>query len=259
MATEKPLLVFLPGGWHTPEAYGPTTSILEKAGYTTIGISLPTIGSELKNLTPQEDWKEDVDAIRAELLKHIGKGKDIVLIAHSYSGTVASEACNGLGKANRELLGLPGGVVKLVYLAALVLDIGHYIWEANGGKPVNEQKTIMKGDLCYVDKEGAVSWFYNECSPEEQGSLSTNLQSHAWKAFMTKVEHTAWREIPGVYLMTEKDQAIPLAWQETMLNGATGHKFEIEKCDGDHSPFVSRPEITANLVRRAAGEEMQKS
>ncbi|KAF2247615.1 alpha/beta-hydrolase [Trematosphaeria pertusa] len=256
MPPSKPVLVFTPGGWHTPSSFKPTTSLLEKAGYTTVGVALPTIGPELRDLTPQQGWEDDVAAIRDELLKHVEAGSDVVLISHSYSGTVGSEACRELGKAYREAQGLPGGVTKLVYLAALLMDVGHYVWEASGGKPINEETTVVRGDLSYVDKVAAVPWFYNECSPEDQAKLAHGLQSQAWKAFMSKVEHAAWREIPGVYLMTEKDQAIPMAWQEAMLAEAKGHKFEIERCDGDHSPFVSRPEATARVIRKAAGEVM---
>ncbi|KAF2653173.1 hypothetical protein K491DRAFT_751978 [Lophiostoma macrostomum CBS 122681] len=46
---------------------------------------------------------------------------------HSYSGTVGSEACKYLSKTHRESQGLAGGVISLVYLTALVLDMGHYI------------------------------------------------------------------------------------------------------------------------------------
>ena len=257
MSSQKPTLVFCPGAWHSPDAFGPTTTLLEQAGYTCVGVALPTTDSELKGLATPQGWDGDVAAIRNVLIQHVEeRGSDVVLAAHSYSGTVASEACRGLGREQRSAEGKIGGVVKLVYLCALILDIDNYVWGPSGGKPINEETTIMKGDLCYADKEGAVEWFYNECSDEQQKALMEKLLSHAWKAFMSKVTYTAWRDIPGVYLITDRDQAIDPAWQEAMLVAATGHRFEVERCDGDHSPFASRPEFTAKVIRKATGEKL---
>lgn len=254
MSAVKPILIFVPGAWHTPEAYRPTTSILERAGYTTVKVPLPSIDSESKGLGPQQNWNDDVAAIRSELVKHIEAGQNVVLIVHSYSGTVGSEACRGLGKEYREAQDLPGGVVKLVYIAAFVLDTGHSVWEGSNGNPTNDDKLSIEGDLCYAKPENAASWFYNECDADTQTALVPRLKSLAWKVFWSKVEHTAWREIPGVYLITEKDRAIPVALQEAMLDAAKGHRFDVERRHTDHSPFVSRPEVTAEVIRRAAGE-----
>jgi hypothetical protein len=38
--TSKPDFIIVPGAWHGPDSFGPTTEILEKAGYTVHGISL---------------------------------------------------------------------------------------------------------------------------------------------------------------------------------------------------------------------------
>jgi len=57
-------------------------------------------------------------------------------------------------------------------------------------------------------------------------------------------------------MMTEKDNAIPMAYQELQLSKAKGHKFEVVRCDTDHSPFMNRPEFTATVIRRAAGEQL---
>ncbi|KAH6654985.1 Alpha/beta hydrolase fold-1 [Truncatella angustata] len=254
MPGAKPVLVFLPGGWHTPEVFAPTSTLLEKEGYTIQGVSFPTIGTELRNVQPQQSWDEDVQAVRDVLSKYSSEGRDIVLITHSYSGTVGSEACKGFARADREGHGLAGGVVKLVYLAGFILDVGTYCWEQSGGKPINPKTTIIKGDLCYAERELAKQWFYNECTPEQQQDLVSRLQSQAWKAFMSRTTYAAWRDIPGVYLITENDHAISVPWQEAMLEGAKGHRFEVVKCDADHTPFVSRPAMTARVIRRAAGE-----
>ena len=56
----KPVFVFVPGAWHTPEVYAATREILEKQGFRTVGCALPSVGAD----PPVEDFKEDVAAIR---------------------------------------------------------------------------------------------------------------------------------------------------------------------------------------------------
>jgi hypothetical protein len=75
----------------------------------------------------------------------------------------------------------------------------------------------------------------------------------SWKAFTSKVTYTAWRDIPSTYLQCENDQAIVIGMQERMVSAAGG-AFKTFKCGADHSPFQSEPELTARVIRRAAGE-----
>lgn len=57
----------------------------------------------------------------------------MVVVAHSYGGVVASSAVEGLSKAARAQAGKPGGVIKVVYLAAFALDKGQSLLGMLGG------------------------------------------------------------------------------------------------------------------------------
>lgn len=48
MPGKKPVLVLCPGAWCDPGYFRLTTDILEKAGYTCLPVSLPSVGSELR-------------------------------------------------------------------------------------------------------------------------------------------------------------------------------------------------------------------
>lgn len=135
MASSKPTLIFVPGGWHTPECFSPVTEILSKAGYKISSVAHPSIGTELRGEAPLQSWDEDVAAIRETVLQHLRDGEEVVLVVHSYGGTVGSEAVKGLNKKDWESSGNIGGVVRLVYLAAFALPLGSYLWESTGGKP----------------------------------------------------------------------------------------------------------------------------
>lgn len=122
MADSKPTIIFVPGAWHSPEVFSTVRTSLETHGYRTLGITLPSVGAE----PPLKTWGPDVDAIRSAIQKAVDEegGRDVVLAVHSYGGLPASEACKGFGKADREKSGRKGGVVRLVYICAALVDVG---------------------------------------------------------------------------------------------------------------------------------------
>jgi len=58
----------------------------------------------------------------------------------------------------------------------------------------------------------------------------------------------------------EKDQAVPVAFAEKMLEDARqmqpGSFDQVEKIDAGHFPMLSQVEWMVGMLRRAAGEEV---
>lgn len=98
--------------------------------------------------------------------------------------------------------------------------------------------------------------FYNDCTPEVAEAMAASLTHHSWRCFFSNVTYAAWRDIPSTYLVCENDNAIPGSAQEGLLENTPGHLFEIERCQASHSPFLSMPKETADVIRRAAGEKL---
>lgn len=119
--TKKATLLFVPGAWHTPDCYDPTTDLLKAAGYTCIGIYLPSV---VTGPPYAKDFTVDVEAIRAAILKEADASNDVILIMHSYGGVPGGAACDGLLKEQRKEQGKMGGVIGLVYLTSLPGPIG---------------------------------------------------------------------------------------------------------------------------------------
>lgn len=137
----KPALVFVHGAWHDKACFTPITSILSsRYGYNITLVSLPSVGSELRGHQPPQDWNQDVNAVRAAILKHLKDGEDVVLIAHSYGGCPASQGAEGLGK--KEAREQPG-IVRLLWITALALPMGAWVWERTGGKPAFPEKVAI--------------------------------------------------------------------------------------------------------------------
>ncbi|KAI0897139.1 alpha/beta-hydrolase [Annulohypoxylon nitens] len=238
MAQKNPVLVFSPGAWHTPDFFEPTTSPLREAGYTYDLISLPSVGAELRS-PPQipQNFDPDVAAIRGTVTKHLDSGHDVILIVHSYSGVVGSEAVVGLDRASRSHLGKSTAVTHLIYVAALVIPAGVRLLAFRPAQKLDEV-------------------FYGMCSKEQREFVMKSLRSQAKGVFTnSEVRHTAWRVIPSTYIRARDD---PLF--DFMKEPPEGHRFgEVLEVPGDHFPFVSAAEETVaaikGVVERSIGRE----
>ena len=125
MSTAKPIIVLVPGAWHTPENYGPLISLLSIAGYPSIPISLPSAGAH----PGHPDFSQDVAHVRKSITSLVEAGKDIVVVMHSGGSVCSSEAVRDLSKKDREGEGKAGGVIRLVYIGILLPKAGTSLFE----------------------------------------------------------------------------------------------------------------------------------
>lgn len=82
----------------------------------------------------------------------------------------------------------------------------------------------------------------------------SKLKPHALATKLAKSSGEAYRTIPSVYLICEEDNGIPPEAQEGMVKAAqdAGADLKAERLKSSHSPFLSRPEETADFLLRAA-------
>lgn len=112
----KPTILLVHGMWHTPAHYAPLTTALEEKGYTCVTPTLPSGDTP----PPEDPPVADVHCIRSIAEGLIDSGRDVVAIAHSYGGIVASEAFAGLGCRARTAEGKRGGVRMLIYVSGFM-------------------------------------------------------------------------------------------------------------------------------------------
>jgi len=144
MPPPKPTIIFVPGGWHGSEAFSTVRTSLESHGYRTMGISLPSVGAE----PPLKTWDPDVEAIRSAIRKVVDEeGGDVVLAMHSYGALPSSEAAKGYGKTEREKEGRKGGVVRLLYICAALIDVGNSLGDPSTVEDADER---WKMDVCFL-------------------------------------------------------------------------------------------------------------
>lgn len=119
MAT-KPTILLIHGAWHTLAAYEQLIAIFKSHGYPVVAPTLPS-GADT---TPPNPVAADISLFSSTAQSLIDEGKEVVAVAHSYGGTIATEALSGKGVRERKGRGLPGGVRMIVFIAAFVLQEG---------------------------------------------------------------------------------------------------------------------------------------
>ena len=124
MSTTKPVIVLVPGAWHSPIHFTPLTERLEAAGYTVKSIDLPSVTWSTRSVLPPESFDDDVQAIRAVVEEAVAHGEDVLVLGHSYGSMPKMTAVKGLDRKSREQQGKKGGVVSLVFCCSFALPEG---------------------------------------------------------------------------------------------------------------------------------------
>jgi pimeloyl-ACP methyl ester carboxylesterase len=212
------------GAWHGAWAFDGLVRVLEGAGHGARTVELPSSGSTA-------GLAEDAEVVRAALAEQPGP---TVVLGHSYGGVVISEGAAGAPN-----------VAGLVYLCAFMLDVGESLLGT------------LQGQIppwIAVDEAAGTSIpttplevFYNDCSEEDAAAAAARLKPQSLAAFTSEQTAAAWRDVPSMYIVCERDNAIPVAAQDAMSGRAT----VVERMDASHSPFMSQPEATATLLERA--------
>lgn len=82
---------------------------------------------------------------------------------------------------------------------------------------------------------------------EEPPSTLFESETSSRRVFEVPLKYAGYRHGPSAYLVCTKDQAIGVEPQEVM--SSDGFDF-VERVEADHSPFLSRPQETADFIKR---------
>ncbi|KAJ5173008.1 hypothetical protein N7492_005601 [Penicillium capsulatum] len=243
----KPTLVFAPGAWYPTTAFDPLIQKLPE--YSTRTVAFPSI----QQASTVQDLQPDINAVRSIVTEEVDAGRDVVVVLHSWAGLPVSSALDGLSKSERNENNQPGGVTRLIFLAAFIPREGESLIGAFGGIPppwyVRDEAngTVMPSapyDLFFHDAPGGQEW-------------AATLRPHAWVTKNAPATGEAYFKIPSAYLLCEDDRAIPLAVQQLLVDRARrrGADIETEKISTSHSPWLVRPDEVAAYIRKNAGEQ----
>ncbi|KAJ5462842.1 hypothetical protein N7475_007786 [Penicillium sp. IBT 31633x] len=235
---DKPTFVFSLGAWLTPIVFDTVRDRLDALGYPSECPAHPSIGAEPPSLT----LEDDVACLHRVLTGLADEGKEIVVVAHSYGGVVASSASDGLGKHVRAESGKTGGIVKIVYLAAFALDNGQSLLGMLGEIKLTKEK----GDYVHVDGVDNIGW--QDLTVEEQEKWNGSMMHTSRAVFAGETTYEPWRDIPCSYIICEQDQALPAAFQE-LFASKMGGPDRTHRLPSSHSPFLSMPDRLVSVLQ----------
>jgi pimeloyl-ACP methyl ester carboxylesterase len=121
----KPAIIIIPGSFCPLSFYTSIISELKCHGYSVYGIELETVGRRDK----APGMYDDAAAVASLVSQLADEGKEVVLVAHSYGGIVACEAAKGLAQSLRGKEGNQGGVVRIIFVTAVVASEGQSLMD----------------------------------------------------------------------------------------------------------------------------------
>lgn len=124
-----------PGAFAMPDSYDALIGKLKAKDVDVRGLHLPSVGLGPQQSRPGQgpNMYDDAAFIAEEAKKEADAGRNVVLVAHSYSGVPVSQSPKGLTIKERRAQGKKGGVIGLAYITSLVPTLGQSAGE-NWGK-----------------------------------------------------------------------------------------------------------------------------
>ena len=233
----RPTVVLVHGAWADASSWNGVTKSLLAAGYDVRAIA-----------NPVEDLTTDSEHV-ADFLKSL-KGP-VVLVGHSYGGSVITNAAAGLRK-----------VKALVYVDAAAPDVGETNGSLSGADSVLSRRPAGAlfdklpepdappgtADL-YLRKDIFVHHFANDLPRGTAIRLWASQRTASTEAFDTPSRHAAWRTIPSWYFISSGDQIITPASERSMARRAHSHVTVF--LGGSHLTLISHPDAVTKVIRAA--------
>ena len=189
---------------------------------------------------PLTSLAEDVDATKRVIDQQTGP---VVLVGHSYGGSVITEAGND------------PKVGALVYVAALQPDTGEASGQLMSKFPAPNDAMRAATNRATPDKYFFIpaakfreTYAADVPAPEAQ-FMADSEQQLAERAMGAPISAAAWRTKPSYAILTTHDHVISPELQRWMYQ-RSGAK--ITEVGASHAVFVSQPDAVARVIEAAA-------
>jgi pimeloyl-ACP methyl ester carboxylesterase len=220
-------IVLVHGAWADASSWSKLIPLLNAKGLKVTAVQLPLNSHEA-----------DVATVRRAIELEDGA---IVLVGHSYGGSVITEA------GNHEK------VASLVYVDAFAPDEGESagsLFAQFESAPLNPEIRPDAEGFLKLSRAGIFEVFAQDLTDVEKSMLLITQGPINGAALGGVVTKAAWKAKPSWYLVGDRDRAIPRVDQERMasrMNATVAH------ADASHVAMLSQPEAVADHILKAAG------
>jgi pimeloyl-ACP methyl ester carboxylesterase len=227
--SNKPSIVLVHGAFSDGSSWKKIISIFENEGFTVTAVQNP-----LRSLA------EDVATTKRVIDAQKG---DVVLVGHSYGGSVITDAAAGNDK-----------VKALVYVAAFAPEAGETVGGLIGKFPPADLGTALAPDsasFLYIDRTKFHHVFAEDIPEGEASVMAAAQKPIAASAFGESTASATWKTVPSWYVVTTLDHAVNPELQRFMAKRIGAQITELK---ASHVPFLSQPEEISRVIKAAAGK-----
>src|SRR5271156_4870155 len=196
-------VVLVHGAFADGSGWDAVAKILEKDGYT-VSVAQP----------PETSYADDVKYTKAAI---DAMGGPVVLVGHSYGGSIISEAGND------------PNVAALVYIAAFALDEGESC--ASIEQAVPQASMAFKPDSdgnWWIEQEHFVADFAADIPRDEAEFMAIAQVPISTDSFTHKVTNPAWKHKPTWYMVATEDRSINPDQERMMAKRAKAKTVEVK-------------------------------
>ncbi|MFC2252173.1 alpha/beta fold hydrolase [Labrys portucalensis] len=230
----KPTVVLVHGAFADASSWNGVIQRLEKDGYPVVAAA-----------NPLRSVRGDADSV-ASVIDSIKT--PVVLVGHSYGGSVISEAATG--KAN---------VQALVYVAAFAPETGETAIGLSGKFPGSTLGPTLAppvplsggGKDLYIQQAKFPDQFAADVPKPEARLMAATQRPIAEAALGEASTEPAWKTIPSWFVYGDKDRNIPPQALAFMAERANSKQTVVVK-GASHVVMVSNPAVVAKLIETAA-------
>jgi pimeloyl-ACP methyl ester carboxylesterase len=185
---------------------------------------------------PLTSLADDVAATERVLARQDGP---VILVGHSYGGTVITEA------------GDAPNVAGLVYVAAFAPEIGQSTLDqyAEVPPPPNFQPDVQPDGFAFLTEGTFRAGFAGDLKEADAAFLRDSQVPVAMRALEARVSRAAWKTKPSWYVVATEDGAIAPALLRSTARRIGAATTEVP---GSHVVFLTRPQAVADVIDQAA-------
>lgn len=233
-AAPKPTVVLVHGAFADSSSWNGVIKGLQANGYSVVAAP-----NELRSV------KSDAATVNSLVKSITGP---VVLVGHSYGGSVISEAATGLSN-----------VKALVYVAAFAPDVGETAAELAGKFPGSSLGPALAppvaladgGKDLYITQSKFRAQFAADVPATDAAMMAVGQRPITDAALNEASTSAAWKSIPAWFIYGSADLNIPPAAQAFMAERAHSHKTMVIK-GASHVVMVSHPADVVSLIEQAA-------
>lgn len=229
----QPTIVLVHGAFAESSSWDGVIRLLQQVGYPVIAVANPLRGVS-----------KDAGYLRSVLADVTG---NIVLVGHSYGGTVITNAADGVDN-----------VKALVYIGGFAPDAGESAAQLAGkyeGGTLGETLAavpLADGDVdLYIQQAKYHAQFAADSSPDVAAVMAVTQRPIVEAALNEPSGAPGWKSLPSWFLFGSEDKNIPVESHRYMAERA-GSRHTVELEGGSHTVGIPEAAAVVDLIREAA-------